>query len=74
MANRWLKEREATLSVPSPIFLWERGRRGCLSFFGVLFNFCKLRLSETHTLTLSLVLIVTHKYRCGALGDLWRRG
>src|SRR5271155_440822 len=27
-ANRWLKEREATLSVPSPLFLWESGERG----------------------------------------------
>src|SRR5271155_4439425 len=45
MANRWLKERKATLSVPSPIFLWERGGRGCLSFFSALFNFCKLRFS-----------------------------
>src|SRR5271154_3447897 len=52
MANRWLKERKATLSVPSPIFLWERGGRGCLVFFSALFNFCKLRFSETHTLTL----------------------
>ena len=41
--------------MPSPIFLWERGGRGCLSFLSVLFNFCKLRFSETHTLTLSLV-------------------
>ena len=55
MANRWLKERKATLSVPSPIFLWERGGSGCLSFFSALFNFCKLRFSESHTLTLSLV-------------------
>src|SRR5277367_3927038 len=45
MANRWLKERKATLSVPSPIFLWERGGRGCLSFFSALFNFCKLMFS-----------------------------
>ena len=55
MANSRLKERKETLSVPSPIFLWERGGRGCLSFFSALFNFCKLRFSETHTLTLSLV-------------------
>jgi hypothetical protein len=54
-ANRWLKERKAPLSIPSPIFLWERGGRGCLSLFSALFNFCKFRLSETHTLTLSLV-------------------
>ena len=46
---------EAAFSVPSPIFLSERGGRGCLSSFLVLFNFCKLRFPETHTLTLSLV-------------------
>jgi len=55
MANCWLKERKGTRSVPSPIFLWERGGRGCLSFFSTLFNFCKLRFSETDTPTLSLV-------------------
>jgi hypothetical protein len=50
MTNRWLKERKGTLSVPAPIFLWERGGRGCLPFVSVLSNIYKLSLAETLTL------------------------
>src|SRR5271169_2063560 len=44
LAGRLNQAAQNVLSLPSPIFLWEREGRGC-----------KLRFPETHTLTLSLV-------------------